>query len=329
MNKQTVYTALGISRQAVAAYWSRRSRWMELLDAAEAELRVHRKSHPGLGLQKAWYLIKPEGVSRERFCYEMTWRGYALDIKRSYIRVTRSGSYRFPNLIKGLIVNGINQVWQSDTTYYRIGEVYYYLTFIIDVYSRRIVGAHASTHLRAEAYVVALKDAINSRKVGELSGLILHSDGGAQYRSKRFTEVLRQHGISSSMCDVALDNAYAERLNGVIKQEYIDHWQPQDFTELTRQLKRAVSNYNGKRGHGQLPTKTNPDAFIAGWLGAVPCYQYALLIKDGQGPNTDLRPEVASELSDPGMYVGVDDTRILPSSVKVLQKTKEMLCLRA
>lgn len=327
MTKQFIYQAVGTTRQAHAAYWARKSMYEALLDASEAQLIVLRRGHPGLGLQKAWSMMRPKGVSRARFCNEMTWRGYALEIKRSFIRVTRSGRYRFPNLIKGLIINAINQVWQSDTTYYRIAEVFYYITFIIDVYSRKIVGWSVSKNLLARANVMALEKAFEASGGAELSGLIFHSDGGTQYRSKAFVAELRQRGISSSMCDVAMDNAYAERLNGVIKQEYLNHWQPETFTQLRREVKRAVSNYNKQRWHGQLPLSVSPNEFIEQWHAGVEQSRYALRIKDGQGSNEQLDALVVQNLSAPGLYAYEGGSQILPANVIYLKQPKEkMLC---
>ena len=325
MTKQFIYDAAGVSRQAHFAYWKRREELSALLDGAEAELRCLRKEHPGLGLQKAWTQLRPEGISRERFCAEMTWRGYALPIKRSYVRVTRSASYRFPNLIKGLVINGINQVWQSDTTYYRIGERYYYLTFIIDVYSRLIVGYSVSSTLQATANVKALQQAIAKCEGEDLTRLIFHSDGGTQYRSKAFVSLLRQHGISSSMCDVALDNAFAERINGVIKQEYLEHWRPGSFEQLRRYAKRAVTHYNTKRSHGQLPVAVSPHEFIEQWhSGVADCRGYAVLIKDGQGPSQRLDADVVQALTAPGKYAYEGGDQILPADVMFLPRRKKV-----
>lgn len=206
--------------------------------------------------------------------YRRPGHAYALAIKRSYVRVTRSAGYRFPNLIKGLIVNAVNQVWQSDTTYYRVAERYYYLTFIIDVYSR---------NLKATANVKAIERAVANCGDRDLTGLIFHSDGGTQYRSKAFVSLLGQYGMSSSMCEVAPDNAYAERINGIIKQEYLDHWQPDSYEDLRRYTKRAVDNYNNSRHHGQLPIAVSPQEFIDRWHAAQEaCRCYAIRIKDGQ-----------------------------------------------
>lgn len=333
MSKTFIHDVAGVSRQAHAAFWKRRERYGELLDAAEAQLQCLRKDHPGLGLQKAWYRLRPEGISRDRFCHEMTWRGYALAIKRNYVRVTRSAGYRFPNLIKGLIVNAMNQVWQSDTTYYRIGEFWYYLTFIIDVYSRKIVGYCVSKNLQATANIKALKQAMARCGTQDLTGLIFHSDGGTQYRSKAFVSLLRQHGISSSMCEVALDNAYAERINGVIKQEYLDHWQPHDYRELCRYAKRAVNNYNTNRIHGQLPIAVSPIEFTEQWhAGVEDCRGYAVLIKDGQGPSQSLDADAGKALTAPGKYAYVGGDQILPADVIFLdlgEKVEKSQSLRA
>ncbi|OAV42882.1 IS3 family transposase [Lewinella sp. 4G2] len=322
MTKQTIYLALGVSRQAHAAFWKRRAKYEDAMNGAESQLKLLRREHPGLGLQKAWSMLRPRHISRNAFCREMTRRGYALVRKRNYVRVTRSGSYRYPNLIKELIINGVNQVWQSDTTYYRINNSFYYITFIIDVYSRQIVGVHTSKHLLATANIAALESAFRQCGQSDLQGLIFHSDGGSQYRSRQFVERLRSRGISSSMCDVALDNAYAERLNGVIKQEYLDHWQPKDFDQLKRLVNRAVKHYNTKRIHGRLPLRSSPKAFVAGWRSDQPGYRYALLIKDGQGVNEDLCPTVVKYLPTPGKYAREGRGQILPAGVKYLTEEK-------
>ena len=139
ITKQAIYAALGLSRQQYHQYRQRRFRRQQLYDEAERALLLARADHPRIGLAKAWYQLRP-AIGRTRFIREMTRRGHALRLKRSYQRTTRSAKRRFPNLIKGLVINDINLIWQSDTTYFRIGNRFFYLTFIVDLYSRRIVG---------------------------------------------------------------------------------------------------------------------------------------------------------------------------------------------
>jgi transposase InsO family protein len=317
MSNETVYATLGTTRQAFSQYRQRRLLYEEHVDEAEAALELHRKDHPGLGLVKAYHQIKPKGLGRDRFVFEMTRLGYALPLRRNYARTTYSDGRRFPNLIKGLVINAVNQVWQSDTTYFRIGEKWYYLTFIIDVYSRRIIGYHASSSLRADANVAALKMALKTRAGQDLSQLIFHSDGGAQYRFRAFVELLRSNGISSSMCEAATDNAYAEKLNDVIKNEYLAHFVVHDLKSLRRILARCVHNYNKVRHHGQLPIKCSPSDYEQ-WLNTKEAKEDPplLLIRDGQGPSTEYEPDVSGpDLASPLLRAIKGVSQILPAHV--------------
>ena len=312
-----IYEALATSRQAVDQFLARQRCYLQSVDEAEATLLLHRKDHPGLGLVKAYGQINPAGLGRDRFVFEMTRRGHALPRKHNYTRTTRSDGHRFPNLIKGLVINGVNLVWQSDTTYFRMREKWYYITFIIDVYSRLIVGYHLSTSMAASANVAALKMALKNRRGADLSQLIFHSDGGTQYRYRPFVEQLRDHGISSSMCKAATDNAYAEKLNDVIKNEYLTHFSASVLSQLRRNLDRSVSNYNQKRHHGQLPQPMSPAAYER-WLssahsrGKCPLQ----LIRDGQAPASDWQPTlVGSNLADPVARATKGVYQILPAHV--------------
>lgn len=317
ISKERIYEALQTSRQAVHQYLSHRHVYLQRVDEAEAMLLLHRKNHPGLGLVKAYGQIIPKGLGRDRFVFEMTRRGHALPIKRNYVRTTRSDGYRFPNLIKGLVINDVNLVWQSDTTYFRIGEKWYYITFIIDVYSRLIVGHHVATSLAATANVAALKMALKNRCGADLSQLIFHSDGGTQYRSKPFVELLRSHGISSSMCTAATDNAYAEKLNDVIKNEYLAHYLVEILSRLRRILNRSVKNYNTERHHGQLPKPMSP-AVYEQWLGTQTDWgkRPLQLIRDGQAPASNWQPDVSGlNLEAPVARATEGRYQILPAHV--------------
>lgn len=317
---EAIYAVLGTSRQAVAQYWTRQREYRLHVDEAEAQLLVHRKGHGGLGLVKAYRQIAPRGLGRDGFVAEMTWRGHALPRRRSHQRTTRSGGRRFPNLVKGLIINDINLIWQSDTTYFRLGEKFYYLTFIIDVYSRRILGVSLSTDLRAEANVAALRQALRLRQGHDLSQLIFHSDGGTQYRYEPFVALLRRHGISSSMCSAATDNAYAEKLNDVIKNEYLAYQAIPDPAQLSRQLKKAVKNYNHTRLHGQLPGDYAPLAYERYLRDQAPqAVHPPLLIRDGQTERQDWQPEAYQNLAHPRVWAPKGVSQILPANVILYQ----------
>lgn len=318
-SKEQIYLVLGSSRQALQQYMSRREHYEECVDTAERMLLLLRANHGGLGLEKAYYMIKPEGLGRDAFIAQMSLRGHGLKRKRSFVRTTRSTNIRFPNLINSLIIKGINRIWQSDTTYYRIAEIFYYLTFIIDVYSRVIIGYCVSKDLRAQANVSALRMALKHRKNMDLTELIFHSDGGSQYRYEPFVELLRKHTISSSMCHVAQDNAYAEKINDVIKNEYLQHWIIRDFPQLKRSVKKAVGNYNKVRIHGQLPKRVAPLEFEHYLEDTDKSDAPCLLIKDSQARQWEYQPTGVQNLSYPSSRACEGITQILPAFVKLVE----------
>jgi putative transposase len=135
---------------------------------------------------------------------------------------------------------------------FRLVNPYYYAVFIIDVYSRQIVGYQVSDHMRAEANIKALKMALKSHPAPDIH----HSDRGTQYTSKGYLNMLKEYGVQISMALSAQDNAYAERINKTIKEEYLDYWRPGNYQELKQCVKRAVTNYNSKRLHKSLDRMT-------------------------------------------------------------------------
>ena len=132
------------------------------------------------------------------------------------------------------------------------------MVFIIDVYSRRIVGYAASDHMRAEANLKALEQAFNLRKGSDLSKLIHHSDRGSQYISHLYTKRLIKRGVTISMGLAATDNAFAERVNGIIKNEYLNYWRIEGLNGLKNAVRKAVKHYNNKRIHRSLPNNNTP-----------------------------------------------------------------------
>lgn len=114
-----------------------------------------------------------------------------------------------------------HQVLQSDITYFYLNDDSYYIVFILDVYTRKIIGYNVSSNMRHESNIKALKMALKQIDLKERSNMIHHSDRGSQYGSKAYVKILNDSGIKISMGLKAQDNAFAERINGTIKNEYL------------------------------------------------------------------------------------------------------------
>ena len=256
----SLYSAVGISKQAVHKHKQCETLFCTRLDALIIEADVLRGEHPGCGVEKMYYTLKPNWLGRDRFIEVMKELGYKLRATKSYIRTTVPACYKYPNLIEGMVLSDKNQLWQTDITYFRVGNEYWYIVLIMDVYTKRILGYQASDHLRATANLLALKMALQS--CGRpITYLIHHSDRGSQYIDKTYTGLLNTNNIQISMGFKAQDNAYAERINGIIKNEYLMFKDITSLHKLKTELRKAVNHYNKKRIHRSLPMNSTPENF--------------------------------------------------------------------
>jgi transposase InsO family protein len=219
-----------------------------------------RSDHPEMSARTMYQMIRPHSMGRDRFEQFCFTRGFKIEKKRSYRRTTDSrGVTRFDNLLSDVELTGVNQVWVSDITYYEISGRFFYLTFIMDLFSRRIVGYSASDDLMTENTTLpALKMALARRHIAP--GLVFHSDGGGQYYCKEFLKLTRALLIRNSMCGSVYENPNAERVNGTIKNSYLKYYGPESFCELKRMVKKAVDMYNNVRPHQSL-NRLSPVAF--------------------------------------------------------------------
>ena len=231
-----LYRVAGISKQGYHQIVKRHQVFEDKLMDLLVHADILRSEHPGCGVEKMYYTLKPDFIGRDRFIDIMMDAGYRVIRQKNYIKTTIPSHYKYPNLIEGSMVTDVDQVWQSDITYVKVGADYFYVVFIIDVYSKRIVGYSASDNLRTESNLKALKQAFKLRKNSNLNNLIHHSDRGCQYTSKEYTNMLKAKNISISMGLVATDNAYAERINGTIKNEFLRYWEMKNFEALKRKL---------------------------------------------------------------------------------------------
>ncbi len=211
------------------------------------ELLQIRRKQPRIGGRKLYRELKVFMISiglqlgRDRFFDFLRVQRLLIERRRKYVRTTDSRHHlrTYRNLIKDLEIRSPNQVYVADITYIRTLRGFCYLSLITDACSRKIVGYNLSRSLSIEGSLDALKMAM--RQSAKLTGLIHHSDRGVQYCSYEYTRLLRNNNIKISMTEQnhVYENALAERVNGILKDEfYLD----QTFMNLAH-AKRATKNY--------------------------------------------------------------------------------------
>jgi transposase InsO family protein len=249
-------------------YYARRKVWsrQEVDVQLVLELvRAERKYQPRLGGRKLYYLIQAElqeaGVKmgRDRLFEELGKAGLLVERKPSaWPKTTHFDAHLpvFQNLIKGGQVSARNQVWVADITYIRTREGFLYLALITDKWSRKIVGFHLGETLETQDSLKALAMAVQGLRSDEQP--IHHSDRGSQYASHAYVQRAQRAGLKMSMTEInhSAENALAERVNGILKQEY---WLAADFgdkPEARQATVQAVHLYNTRRPHTALGFKT-------------------------------------------------------------------------
>lgn len=228
-------------------------------------VRAHRREQPSLGGRKLYHLIGPElkkaGVKmgRDRLFAELKKAGLLVEKRRSeWPKTTRFDRTLpvFKNLVKRRRLTGRNQVWVADITYIRTEERFLYLALKTDAWSRMIVGYELGRTSETEIVLKALNMGLKSLKKGEQP--IHHSDRGCQYASHAFVQRAQQAGLRLSMTekDHCAENALAERVNGILKQEYWLDMSFENYDQAQKACAHSIMLYNTKRPHSALGLKT-------------------------------------------------------------------------
>ena len=220
-----------------------------------------REMDPGIGALKLYYMLcgildRDRMPGRDAF-YKLL-RRHHLMLPPERTRHTTNSNHRYrtyKNLLKGFVPETVNQLWVSDITYIdtEVGSVYLHL--ITDAYSHQIIGWNVASSLKAIHTLAALEMALCGSKKTDFSGLIHHSDRGSQYCCDMYINKLKQHEIRISMTEDSnpTDNAIAERINGIIKQEYVYRVPRFKNEEDAReQLGSFIHFYNTQRPHLSL-----------------------------------------------------------------------------
>jgi transposase InsO family protein len=261
----------GISRQAYYKY-SRRMVISNMEESLVLKLvREIRREQPRIGGRKLYNLLKEDlrkigrGIGRDKLFDILRSNGLLIKPIRKYVKTTNS-HHRFrvyKNLIEYMEIDRSNQVFVSDITYLSTYERFYYLSLVTDVYSRKIVGYDLSDSLSLSGSLSALKMAL--RGIKDTKGLIHHSDRGIQYCSNQYTQLLKRKGIGISMAGKgnAYENAIAERVNGILKIEYLLDRKYPNYKELKKAVDSAIKIYNEKRPHMSLGYDTPAQRYAA------------------------------------------------------------------
>lgn len=205
--------------------------------------------HPTYGVLQVQDYLKSRGyvVNHKRVRRLLRKMGIMAIYPKKNLSKLGESKYIFPYLLKGLNINRPNQVWEIDITYIPMEKGFMYLTAIIDVYSRFIVGWTLSNSLDAENCITALKEAIELHGNPE----IVNSDQGSQFTSFLWTNFLEKHEIKISMDGKgrAIDNIYIERFWRTLKQDYVYISPAEDGLELHSGIKNFITHYNYRKTH--------------------------------------------------------------------------------
>jgi len=268
INLGTMCKWFGISRQAYYQHEWTLSEEVLQYDLVLDEIKDIRERHPRMGVRKLQELLRPFmqeysiKMGRDALFDLLSTHGMLIRTRKRYVRTTYSNHWlrKYPNLIIDFTPLKPNQLWVSDITYWKTEEKVLFLHLITDAFSRKIVGFQVSETLHGSETVKAMKMAWREQK-GSLHGdsqLIHHSDRGSQYCAYLYVNLLKKNQIQISMTQNGdpLENAIAERINGILKDEYLLNYKCNNIQEAREKLVMAVWLYNNERPHSSIGNLT-------------------------------------------------------------------------
>lgn len=253
----------GLSRQGIYQADNRSKKRRKELAQVKPLVQEIRMKMPRIGTRKLYYLLKDDfrnlgiKIGRDAFFEYLRSEHLLIKPKKNYTKTTHSKHWlrKYPNLLLEVQLERSEQVFVSDITYIKSRERTHYLSLVTDAYSRKIVGYKLSDDMSSENVVKALRMAVKTRKTNK--PLIHHSDRGLQYCSSIYQTELKSNGIIPSMTDGydCYQNALAERINGILKQEFLIQ-KCNNTKELEVVIRESINTYNNQRPHLSLKMKT-------------------------------------------------------------------------
>jgi transposase InsO family protein len=248
----------GVSRQAYYQYtWDIKNRHTEH-EIVLKMVREIRMDHPRIGTRKLYHMLQNKLVlhrikmGRDALFNLLSINQLLVRKRKRRVYTTRSQHWfrKYTNLIKDIDLTAPNQLWVSDITYVEYNKGFLYLSLVTDAFSRKVVGYHIAENLEAVNTLQALRMALKQHN-GSMKGLIHHSDRGIQYCCYEYVNLLKDYDIAISMTETGdpRDNPLAERMNGIIKDEYLLNYQIKDINEAKALLSRSIYLYNDQRPH--------------------------------------------------------------------------------
>jgi len=228
-----------------------------------------REGLPRLGTRKLLYLLNPElashdiTIGRDALFDLLAAHKLLVRQRKRKVITTNSNHWmrKYSNLVTKVVISRPEQVWVSDITYIRMHNQWGYLSMVTDAYSRKIMGYAFRSDMLAEGCVEALKMALQNRQYKEHE-LIHHSDRGSQYCCKEYTGLLNSYNIAVSMTEKGdpYENALAERMNGIIKNEFNLYSSSLGFDDTSRLIEKSIEAYNTVRPHSSCDYLTPSQA---------------------------------------------------------------------
>jgi putative transposase len=242
-------------------------------EVAKAEILLQmiakeRELMPRIGGRKLLHKLQPRLpeellLGRDKFFDFLGDHNLLVRRKRYRAKTTFSSHWlrKYPNLIKDFVPNAPHQLWVSDITYIETAHGFVYLFLITDAYSRKVIGWSVAQTLEADHALTALYMALSQLPAG-ISNVYHHSDRGVQYCSQKYVKILKKNGFQISMTENGdpLENAIAERINGILKQEWLNDMKFKTKQEVSKQVAVIIDIYNTERPHSSIEMLTPAQA---------------------------------------------------------------------